>query len=181
GAPVLSLDVARLLKQHLGVRCMFLLRMGGELENAFRAIGPTTVLANHDRVDPGLLRELGEQNIGLIFSNTATNGRVQRDLKRLNRPIVCHMHELGYSVERHFGAENLKAVLATTDTFLAGSGAVAQYLRDVRQVSADRLTIGYPFVKVAETLARARKPRPVPGLRAGGIVVGACGTIGWRK
>jgi len=183
GAPILLIEVAQLLKETLGLRCMFLLRTGGELERAFRAIGPTLVLGDPNRINAATLRELARQNIGLVYSNTATNGLVQRDLERLNRPILCHMHELGYSVERHFGAENLKAVLATTDLFLAGSGAVAHYLREVRRVPAERLAVAYPFVKLADTLARARaRPRrSALRLPADGIVIGACGTIGWRK
>ena len=181
GAPILLLEVAQLLKDSLGVRCMFLLRVGGHLEHAFRQIGPTAVLEDPHRVDAAVLSELATQNIGLVYSNTATNGSVQRDLKRLNRPILCHMHELGYSVERHFGEQNLKAVLATTDLFLAGSGAVAGYLREARNVPDEKLDVAYPFVKLADTVTRARNGRSAARLPSEGIVVGACGTIGWRK
>lgn len=181
GAPILLLEVAQLLKQALGVRCMFLLRVGGDLEAEFAAVGPTRVLQDPEHVDAALLRELARQNIGLIYSNTATNGKVQRDLKQLNRPILCHMHELGHSVERHFGGENLRAVLATTDLFLAGSGAVATYLRDQRKVPPETVTVAYPFVKVDDSLARVKASRAPKLMPEHGLVVGACGTVGWRK
>lgn len=180
GAPILLIEVAKLIKRELGLRCLFLLRTGGALEDEFRAVGPTLVLGQSNVIDTETMRTLSKQNIGLVYSNTATNGLVQRGLKFLQRPILCHMHELGYSVERHFGAENLRAVLATTDLFLAGSGAVARYLLEERNVPPQRVTVAYPFVKVADNRARATSLR-APRLPTDGIVVGACGTIGWRK
>lgn len=180
GAPVLLLGVARLIREQTGLRCLFLLRSGGVLEREFRELGPTMVLPDPNDVDAATLRALSKQNVRLVFSNTATNGLVQRRLKALGRPILCHIHELGHSLERHFGGENLRAVLASTDFFLAGSGAVAEYLLNVRKLPASRVTVAYPFIDVAYNLAQA-KVRAVPPLPTKGLIVGACGTIGWRK
>lgn len=181
GAPVLLLDVARLIRDQLGLRCVFLLRIGGELESDFRALGQTVVLRDPVDIDETTLAMLSRQNVRLVYSNTATNGLVQRKLKRLNRPILCHVHELGHSIERHFGGANIRAVLDSTDLFLAGSGAVAGYLLDERKVPAERVTVAYPFINVEANLRRC-SARDVPRMPPReGLVVGACGTIGWRK
>ena len=95
---------------------------GGELEEQFRALGSTWVLSGRHELPPLTLSTFQKRDIRLVYSNTATNGLIQQRLKKLGCPILCHVHELGYSIEQHFGGVNLKALLATTDYFLAGFG-----------------------------------------------------------
>ncbi len=181
GAPMFLLSAARLLRDRLGVSCAFLLCSGGELEGQFRALGKTWLLERRNELDPLTFHALRKRNVRLVYSNTATNGLVQQRLKELGCPMLCHVHELGFSLESHFGEENLKAVLATTDLFLAGSRAVADYLAERHRLPPGRIVVAHPYIDVAANRAAAGSAAYPLALPGGSLVVGACGTIGWRK
>jgi glycosyltransferase involved in cell wall biosynthesis len=181
GAPIFLINLAILLKEQLGVGCVFLLRNGGELESEFRKLGKTMILSNQYELDQGIIAVLKKRNIKLIYSNTATNGKIQQRLKFLSCPILCHVHELGHSLEQVFTPDNLKAVLSSSDHFFAGSGAVANYLNDQKGLPPEKVTVAYPFVDVKETLNAAKHSKPPLSLPSNAIIVGACGTISWRK
>lgn len=181
GAPMFLLALARSLSQQLGVSCAFLLRRSGALESEFRALGPTWVLGNPDDLDPETLATLRDRDIRLVYSNTITNGFVQRRLKELGCPILCHIHELGYSIKRHFDGINFQAIAETTDYFLAGSGAVARYLVGKRGIDPDRIAVAYPFVDARANCAIVALEAQPLDLPSDATIIGACGTIDWRK
>jgi glycosyltransferase involved in cell wall biosynthesis len=151
------------------------------LEEQFQKLGPTFRLANSQLLDPLTLSALKKRKIALVYSNTGTNGFVQRHLKELGCPIICHVHELGFSLERHFGEENFKALLATTDLFLAGSGAVADYLIGHRRISPDKVNVAYPFIDLAANRRCLEYKVPLLDIPTDAVVVGSCGIISWRK
>ncbi|ANN79915.1 glycosyltransferase [Bordetella flabilis] len=181
GAPIFLLDLIRIVKQAMGVRCTIVLCAGGELEADFRELGDVYVLPARHFVDPTTLAALKQRDIRLIYANTITNGAVQQQLKTLSKPTICHVHELAYSIERHFGLENLQRVVDATDLFLAGSDVVRRYLVDHGNVLPERVQIGYPFIDTASNRARAAQSVPPLELPDDAVVVVACGTICWRK
>jgi glycosyltransferase involved in cell wall biosynthesis len=163
----------------LDVGCTILLVNGGELEDDFHALGPTLVLNGPEGLDAVLFEALKQRNIALVYVNTISNGALQARLKGLGCPVVCHVHELAFSIEHHYGGRNLRQVLANTDLFLACSGAIRGYLQNVAPATPAELA--YPFIDVAENARSAsdgRRPVDVPD---GTIVVGGSGVIGWRK
>ena len=179
GAPIFLLELIASLAQRLDVACTILLAGGGELEREFRKLGTTIVLGNRNELDPLALNELQQRDIRLVYANTITNGNLQVRLKALGCPIVCHVHELAYSIQHSFGAHNLRQVLASTDFFLAGSKAVAGYLETL--VPRDRVALAYPFIDVQANRQAASRAKPPLDVPQGAVVVGACGTIVWRK
>lgn len=181
GAPVFLLDLIRVVKERLHIKCTILLCAGGDLEKEFRELGDVYILASRHHIDALTMHALKQRDIRLIYANTITNGHPQTQLKDLGRPILCHVHELEYSIERIFGLGNLKRVLESTDYFVAGSGVVRRYLMEKQGVTADKVAIGYPFIDVHANEERARSSGPALMLPSDAIVIGACGTIGWRK
>lgn len=179
GAPIFLLSLIDYLAGRLDMNCTILLASGGALESEFRKLGTTIVLGSRSELDPLLLRKLKGRNIGLVYSSTITNGALQVRLKALGCPIVCHVHELAYSIEHFFGDRNLKQVLESTDLFLAGSKAVAGYLE--KRVPKDRVALAYPFIDTEANRRAAARALPPLDLPEGTFVVGACGTISWRK
>lgn len=180
GAPIFLLDLIRSLSRQLDVECLIVLRSGGELEQEFRSLGPTVLMPDRDKLDPLVLHALKSRNIKLVYSNTITNGAVQMQLKELGCPIFCHVHELAFSVENFFGEDNLKRVLETTTLFLAGSKAVEKYLRK-QHLSDKHIALAYPFITAQANHLGVQDMTPPLELPVDAIVVGACGTIGWRK
>jgi LmbE family N-acetylglucosaminyl deacetylase/glycosyltransferase involved in cell wall biosynthesis/GT2 family glycosyltransferase len=179
GAPIFLLKMIRHLTRDLDVGCTILLVSGGELERDFRALGPTVVLDGPEGLDAVLFEALKQRNIAFAYVNTISNGELQARLKGLGCPVVCHVHELAFSIEHHFGGRNLRQVLANTDLFLACSGAIRAYLQNV--APAIPVELAYPFIDVAayaRAASEGARPVDVPD---GTIVVGGSGVIGWRK
>lgn len=182
GAPIFLLNLIRYLKRRLDIDCVILLCSGGELEAEFRSLGTTLVSNNRNELDPLVLQTLKKRNIRLVYSNTISNGLIQKHLKDLGCPILCHVHELAFSIERFFGEENLKRVLETTTLFLSGSKAVARYLKDQQRLPEDKVALAYPFIHVEQNQkAVANCRRGALDLPEGAVVIGACGMIGWRN
>jgi glycosyltransferase involved in cell wall biosynthesis len=180
GAPIFLLELMRFLSSRLDLGFVILLRRGGDLEPEFRKLGATVILADPHRLDPLVLHALKKRNIKLIYSNTITNGMVQKELKKLGCPILCHVHELAFSIGSFYGEDNLKQVLDTTTKFLAGSGAVASNLREQLHLPEDRIIVAYPFLPAQMQTDKQQLPRSLD-LPQDAVVVGACGLIGWRK
>lgn len=181
GAPIFLLDLIRIVKKELNIRCTIVLCAGGDLEAEFRELGDVYVLASRHHVDVMTMRAITRRDIRLVYANTITNGLVQQQLRVLNRPILCHVHELEFSIERHFGPENLQRVLESTDHFLAGSGVVRRYLVNKQHVPKDKVSIGYPFIDTANNEARAKMAQAPLAMPDDAVIVVACGTISWRK
>jgi glycosyltransferase involved in cell wall biosynthesis len=179
GAPVFFLSLIKQLKAELGISCVILLGCGGELEAEFKELGPTFIMASRMSMDPVVLHALQQRDIRLLYVNSIVNGALISALKVLQRPVLCHVHELAYSIEKIFGETNLRQTLAGTDLFLAGSQAVADYL--ARHISRERIALAYPFIDQV-TNQRQADSQPTPlVLPPEAVVIGGCGTVGWRK
>jgi LmbE family N-acetylglucosaminyl deacetylase/glycosyltransferase involved in cell wall biosynthesis len=179
GAPIFLLSLIAYLGRRLDLSCIILLARGGELEPAFRALGHTVVLGSRERLDAVVLDALKQRNIRVAYVNTISNGALQERLKALGCPILCHVHELAFSIEHFFGGRNLKQVLGSTDLFLAASKEVRAYLEKL--VPPDRVVLAYPFIDAEANRQAARAAAPHLNVAPGTVVVGACGTLGWRK
>jgi LmbE family N-acetylglucosaminyl deacetylase/glycosyltransferase involved in cell wall biosynthesis/GT2 family glycosyltransferase len=179
GAPIFLLGLIRHLVRELDVGCTILLVQGGELERDFRALGPTVVLGGAEGLDAVLMEALRTRNIRVAYINTISNGALQSRLKALGCPVVCHVHELAFSIEYHFGGSNLRQVLSATDLFLACSAPIRDYLQKLAPETP--VELAYPFIDVAATARAASGSPPSLDVPADTIVIGACGSIGWRK
>ncbi len=122
GAPIILLDFLKWFKNHSEIPFQILLRKGGELEPEFQALAPVSVFDEKQFLGnrwykravlvPGfqrfinlghfnrLKRELIHEDIGLIYSNTITNGEVLKFLSDLKCPVITHVHELEYWIGR---------------------------------------------------------------------------------
>lgn len=175
------LRLIRFFSQHSNLKFEVVLCRGGELEPEFRKLAPTTVLPNGGVVTGKVLSALRASGIGLVYSNTIANGAVQKELKKLDCPVLCHVHELEYSIEQYFGGDNLKMVKETTNLFLGGSDAVARSLVMKFGIPPEKVISAHPFVSVSDNeqlVCCAEKPLNIPHEA---FVVGGCGTVIWRK
>lgn len=182
GAPVFLLTLLRYLTGKLDMEFYILLRRGGELIDEFQKIGTTIVLDVPERIDALTMHNLKKRNIKLIYSNTITNGLIQKQLKRLNCPILCHVHELSYSIKNFFGDDNAQYAKATTSLFLAGSNAVLKSLTHDLNIPKEKIILSYPFIKAKDNHLLTRNDTLLLNdIPKDTLVIGACGTITWRK
>lgn len=164
GAPRMLLEVLRGVRAARGLdwRCDILLDRGGPLAEELATIGQVQrltppwaegmaplarslrTLVDRPWLKPRRLhravRTWQAQGGGVIYSNTATNGRLLAELPVSAGPVVTHVHELEYSLQRFNRPQDLAATLARTSLFLAVSTAVAADLR-ARGVPAERVKV----------------------------------------
>lgn len=208
GAPRMLLEILRGVRAASGNTwsCETLLGRGGPLAGKFGGFGRVRQMTHawadgagvgsklFDRLvdrpflQPARLRRWIEEwrrpGFGLVYANSATNGRLLPLLRTLGCPIVTHVHELDYSLRRFNSPAELAATLRCTDHFLAVSTAVV----------SDLLALGVPRDRVTRVPNfLAEMPRPVdlaaarhqicqrlqlpPGTR----LVTGCGHIDWVK
>ncbi|HEY3276453.1 MAG TPA: hypothetical protein VGJ94_07515, partial [Syntrophorhabdaceae bacterium] len=117
GAPIILLDFLKWFKSNSTVPFQVLLKRSGELETEFRSLapvdrfrglwagnGPGEVLLSipgfygwsERRYQQRLKDKLSRDRIGLVYSNTITNGEVLQFLSTLGCPVITHVHELEY-------------------------------------------------------------------------------------
>lgn len=181
GAPIFLLNLIRFVTTHLETKAIILLRVGGDLEQEFKKLGSVIRLENPNKLDGTVLSILRNNNIKLVYSNTITNGAIQSQLRSLDCPVVCHVHELPFSIETAFGSDNLDWIRKTTSLFLAGSQAVANGLSYQRGVPSDKIVVAYPFIDIQKNLDLANGTTPIRDIPSSSVVIGACGTLTWRK
>ncbi len=164
GAPRMLLEVLRGVRAARGPdwRCEILLDHGGPLAEELATLGPVQRLTPGwaEGMDPlarsvrflvdrpwlkprrlrRAVRNWKAQGGGVIYSNTATNGRLLAELPAAAGPVITHVHELEYSLQRFNRPQDLAATLDRTNLFLAVSTAVAADLR-ARGVSAERVLV----------------------------------------
>ncbi len=153
GAPRLLLEVLRGVRAVRGPEwsCVILLDRGGPLAGEFAELGPVYRLSHPWSEGKGLwarawrvlldrpwlkprrlrrqVREWRSAGEGLIYSNTATNGRLLAALSADAGRVLSHVHELEYGLRRFSRPQDLARTLARSDHFIAVSESVAQDLR----------------------------------------------------
>ncbi len=94
-------------------------------------------------------------------------------------PLVAHVHELEIGIRRALDGRDPRRLLGRADVVVAVSSAVRDHLVDGAWVAPDRIAVHHGWLATDPTPAPASR-RP-PGVAADALVVGACGTLGWRK
>ena len=189
GAQIFLLRLLRWFRAHSELDFEVILGGGGPLEPDFAAVArvssfPPTGAGALPEDDP-LIRRLRDANVGLIYANTITNGRLMGALATLGCPAITHVHELGFWIKNRVHPDELRIVVDGSARFIAVSDAVRQVLVD---------SVGVPPAKVAavhECVPVHGEPSPQPaelesvraqlGIPKGAPVVMGCGTLDWRK
>ena len=123
--------------------------------------------------------------VGLVYSNTVANGRALEALSPLGCPVVTHVHELEFSI-RLYGGPDFEYVKRHTNHFVAVSDAVRSNLVTRHGIPEDKIERIHGFVPTRAlprgdlpTLRRALTAEI--GIPENARIVGACGTVEWRK
>ena len=202
GAPIGLLAFMRWMRANTNYGIGTVLRVPGPLEASFRELGPTLTLNTsflaRSRLGrrirqrlPGFFRDETDKirrffaagAFDLIYSNTMTNGVALEALSSFGVPIVTHVHELEYWINRS-GAEHLKRVLGHTTAYIAVAEAVRENLIYNHGVPDEKIAVIYEHIRELPPVpspaekAAARKNLGIP---AGAFVVGGCGAEHWRK
>jgi len=207
GAQVALLHLVKWMCSHNELRIVLLLKHGGELLADYQALVPTYVLSDESSVAGarsrfkaafrhGLLRSqshppgldaLSKLRVDVLYVNSVASLDILPDLvARWHCPVVCHVHELEFGIQRVLQPGVLAAAQRHIDAFVAVSDAVKDNLCTNHHVETSRVyriyeaigTAWYPSPQDKEESTRVRCDL---GLPPDAFVVGGCGTTDWRK
>jgi glycosyltransferase involved in cell wall biosynthesis len=172
------LRLLRWLRANTDIPFEILLKDGnGQLRREFEDLAPVTVWNKRGKAS------LQQRRIGLIYSNTITNGDVLGELNP-GCPVICHVHELDYWIRHRVSPDHLRQLKKRTRHYVAVSQAVKRNLVEDLGISPGDIDVIYGFIPVDEASvdeAEALRVRARLSLPPGALVVGGCGTTDWRK
>lgn len=205
GAPFLLLHLLRWLRTNTTLEFEVALSDSGSLEAQFAELAPVTVFRRPFALAPEQLIErftpyrvtksfdklrlrhrLRNDQFALVYSNTLVNGKLLERLPDQTCPLISHVHELDSVLRRWTTPMGLAYTLGRTTRFIAGSKAVAQNLTENHNVDATRVNIIHEFIpSIGLDLNRltiaSRRIRAELNISEDDIVIGAVGTVEWRK
>lgn len=188
GAQILLLNFLRWFKANSATPFEILLKRGGELAKDFEALAPVHVWggvgAASDDVahQHGLIEYFRQANIGLVYSNTITNGEVLGALAGLNCPVICHVHELDHWINYQTSADNTALIKRHTTHYIAVSQAVRRVLAETLAVDDGQMEVVYEFAPIStQHVSNPLYLHQKLNLPQEAQVVGGSGTTDWRK
>ncbi|MEP0911415.1 glycosyltransferase family 4 protein [Leptolyngbya sp. GB1-A1] len=196
GAPILLLNFLRWFKENTNIPFKIILGKGGPLEAEFAELAPVTVYRQYrrDRLSQTVLNRLSlyrlkqylaRDDIGLIYANTITNHHILNQLAFLQCPVISHVHELEYIIHLMAG-DQFATTKSLTTHYITASNAVKDNLVSRHLIPPAHIDTVYGFVPVANlkpniALSKRDTIRAQLHLPDNAFVVGASGTLGWRK
>ena len=203
GGNIFLLNLLRWLKERSSLSFCTVYHRGGDLAGEFGRLAPSFQYALDWRPASffgrrlhgflrrtaarrrWLARRLARANSGLIYNNTVVNHEIVNAFGHLDVPVITHCHELE-SVIRRTGLDGFGAVARRTSHFIAVSEAVRSNLTTNHRIASERISLVHGFVPVprlttARIDERRRAVRAELGLPANAFLVGASGTLYWRK
>lgn len=207
GATLVLLHFLRWLRTHTSHSFEVLVRQdAGSLLPEFEAVAPVTLLhprpsragrlgrralgafvpARRDRTDRGRRRWARRKaDIGLVYSNTATNAEALEVLAPLGCPVISHVHELDYWIRHRAGVETFRTVQRYTTHYVAASEAVRRMLVAQHGIPEDRIDLVHSFIPArgldADLRAARRRIRAELGIPPEAVVVAGSGVMEWWK
>jgi glycosyltransferase involved in cell wall biosynthesis len=156
-----------------------------DLLSRFRELCPVYFVSTKTGL-PENFERIQKREYQLVYANTSTLGDLVGGIKIDGIPVITHVHELSYWIEKRMPAGAIQKLDALTDTFIACSKAVADNLIQRQRVPATKVEIIHAYTSLARAAQLATESSPTAARLALGIppetfLVVACGTLDWRK
>ncbi len=186
GAPILLLNLAKLILKFKDHEVEFLLKNGGDLTSDFCSIAPTYFIkkSNKKRIFLNFLKgkksilkdKLFLNNFDLIISNTITNGEILETIGQFfSGKIISYIHELEIASKAFSNETSILKLIKNSNSFWVPSSIVNDFLINKWNISQDKIfTMPYYIPNDKTKKILDRKPKKE-------FIIGACGTIDWRK
>lgn len=201
GAPRSLLNIASGLKESLGIRPLFLLQEGGNLVPEYRTLGPVIIWkdnlpnlslakrawrrlfnppAHRQRV---ILKQVSRQQPALVFSNTVLNGHILERLALPGVPVVSRIPELEYVIRLFDRDGSATKTFQRSHHLIAVSEAVRENLMRNHHIPESDISVIYGAVRNTRAVdpGQVERVRQQWSIGKDSVVVGACGTLIWRK
>jgi glycosyltransferase involved in cell wall biosynthesis len=195
------LNFLQWLKSEGDVQFEVALLQDGPLLADYRAVARTEVIAPSMTIGSRIARRLrghrgweerenvawarhAARRFDVAYVNTIVPKRQIVALAQAGLPVVCHVHELEFAVHFWLGREGLAPVIPSVSRFIAVSSAVRDFLVTRSGIPDSRVSLVHEFVPLSTPSGNAESRQSIRaklGLRDDDVLVGACGTIDWRK
>lgn len=200
GAPMILLHFLQWLKENDSrFEADLLLLRGGDLEAEYRRVIDVYVLpeavkphffrrgANFLRKKLGFAPKISDlppftRNYDAVLGNTVISLEYLKLFKQKGFQTISWLHELDYAVNL-FSREKFIELSACVDRFLVVSKAVEEMLKRFGIERKTHLVYGFPKIVATDATAEkdAEAVKKELGIPRDAFVVGASGTIEWRK
>jgi glycosyltransferase involved in cell wall biosynthesis len=203
GATIFLLNMLRWLREHTSLEFEVALRNDGDMVAEFEQLAPTHVLAAPPDPASGLRGRVGRWldrrsaprrqrtlqslldsgTFDLLYLNTITLGDQLAALRHLPVPVITHVHELDWAIQRYARGQE-RRVLDASARVICVSEAVRSNLVAHHACPADKALRIHGFVPLtgqpadAERRKRLLEPFSIPG---NALLVGLCGHGDIRK
>ena len=194
GAPILLLNLAKILKTDNHEVIFIIRRSVGHLFSSFSELAPTYLASwsyKPKRIGRNILKELGNykrwkvaaefiKKADFILSNTITNGEFCAELSQwYNIPIATYIHELGISPYFITPTSSLNKVWAQSKAFFFPCKTVQLFYQENFGIKAsDSYLLPY-FIAHNQHINKTDLNASTDDLDT--FVVGGSGTVNWRK
>lgn len=199
GPPIYLRHFLRWLREHRPeVDFEIALMVGGELEDDFRELGPTSVGVDppnrsRDEAERAAIEQRRREQMAehahcrIVHINAAPCAELVRALPPDDRVLLSHVHELEIGLGHWLPDEDRRVLLGEASAFFVPADAVRRNLETNHGIDPTRVALHPEMVDVrdgagerldVDARAAARTER---GLPADGLVVGMAGTVYWRK
>ncbi|PVX46616.1 glycosyltransferase involved in cell wall biosynthesis [Flavobacterium sp. 103] len=186
GAPILLLNLAKLLLKFKEYEVTFLLKNGGVLESDFSSIAATyfvkkqkhkNVFWDYLKIKKRVIEDKEFlNNFDLIISNTITNGEILEIIRENYKgKIISYIHELEIGAKAFSNENNILKLIKNSTNFWVPSSIVNDFLIDKFDISQDKIFMMPYYIPYDASDLKVEKKSQKE------FVVGGCGTIDWRK
>jgi glycosyltransferase involved in cell wall biosynthesis len=203
GAPIMLLNLLRWSHQNRDTPFRILAGSSGELLSDFEELGMVDLFEpDRSLLFRGLRRfrlqrwyksrhlarlreKLIHSNICLVYANSVASAKMVEFLKFLNCPVICHVHELEWSINS-LGNDTIKGLEKSVSRYVVVSPSIKTNLVKTHGIAADKIQLVSGFLpdpqdpeeEAEETRERIRQELGIP---RGAKIVCACGSIEPRK
>lgn len=199
GAPVLLLNIGKLLKETGKYEITTLLRTGGEMEADFSSLGETFVWSSYfpDHNKRNVLHKIkykfffkkaeekrrnklldNLRNSDIIINNTITNGEFLELLKRGYRgKVISYIHELQMSTLKFATAKGVDLTMNLSHALITPCLAVKNYLEKSYALPSSKITVLNSYIPQIEFSSDEFQHKSYNKI----LTIGCSGTADFRK
>ena len=199
GAPILLLNIGKLLKESGNYEIMNLLRSGGELEPEFSKLGVTFIWTDYFPLNRNrkiiqrilyrfYLKKIEERKINklitrlresdFIINNTITNGELLEKLvEGYNGKVISYIHELKMSTLKFASVGGVDLTVKYSHNYITPCLAVKYYLQNEFNISSSKISVLNSYIPQIKSSMGVTETRSINNT----LVVGCSGTTDFRK
>lgn len=130
-----------------------------------------------------LLADLQSKNFDLVYANTVVSLGILKVLKKfVNSPVICHIHEMQFSLKGYYNNLIQNEYLQLVDEFICVSNIAREGFVKNTTVCGHKITVVNEFIDMHNLVPSLKEKEIRNRLNLGDdFIVGASGTMDWRK